>query len=73
MSTHIEKQIAAHLQAVEALKDSTRLLEQAVRLIVDTFKAGRRVYVLGNGGRVVLARLRDGFSSSSIVKRLHTS
>ncbi len=50
MSTHIEKQIAAHLQAVEALKESTGLLEQAVRLIVDTFKAGRRVYVLGNGG-----------------------
>ncbi len=50
MSTHIEKQIATHLQAVEALKDSTGLLEQAVRLIVDTFKAGRRVYVLGNGG-----------------------
>ncbi len=50
MSTHIEKQIAAHLQAVEALRDSTGLLEQAVRLIVETFKAGRRVYVLGNGG-----------------------
>ena len=50
MSTHIEKQIAAHLQAATALKDSTGLLEQAVRLIVDTFKAGRRVYVLGNGG-----------------------
>ncbi len=50
MSTHIEKQIATHLQATEALKDSTGLLEQAVRLIVDTFKAGRRVYVLGNGG-----------------------
>ena len=50
MSTHIETQIAAHLQAVEALKDSTGLLEQAVRLIVDTFKAGQRVYVLGNGG-----------------------
>ncbi len=50
MSTHFEKQIAAHLQAAEALKHSTGLLEQAVRLIVDTFKAGRRVYVLGNGG-----------------------
>ncbi len=50
MSTHIEKQIATHLQAVEALRDYTGLLEQAVRLIVDTFKAGRRVYVLGNGG-----------------------
>ncbi len=50
MSTHIEKQIAVHLQAIEALRDSTGLLEQAVRLIVDTFKAGRRVYVLGNGG-----------------------
>ena len=50
MSTHIEKQIAAHLQAVGALKGSASLLEQAVRLIVDTFKAGRRVYVLGNGG-----------------------
>ena len=50
MSTHIEKQIATHLQAVEALKESTDLLELAVRLIVDTFKAGRRVYVLGNGG-----------------------
>ncbi len=50
MSTHIEKQIAAHVQAAEALRDYTGLLEQAVRLIVDTFKAGRRVYVLGNGG-----------------------
>ena len=50
MGTHIEKQIAAHLQAVEVLKASASLLEQAVRLSVDTFKAGRRVYVLGNGG-----------------------
>ncbi len=50
MLTHIEKQIAAHLQAAEALKGSAALLEQAVRLIVDTFRAGRRVYVLGNGG-----------------------
>ncbi len=50
LSTHIEKQIVAHLQAVEALKESAGPLEQAVRLIVDTFKAGRRVYVLGNGG-----------------------
>ena len=50
MNTHIEKQITAHLQAAEALQDSAVLLEQAVRLIVDTFKAGRRVYVLGNGG-----------------------
>ncbi len=50
MSTHIEKQIAAHLQVVEALKEATDLLEHSVRLIVDTFKAGRRVYVLGNGG-----------------------
>ncbi len=50
MSTHIEKQIAVHVQAAEALKGSASLLEQTVRLIVDTFKAGRRVYVLGNGG-----------------------
>ncbi len=50
MSTQIERQIAAHLQATEALKDCTGLLEQAVRLIVDTFRAGGRVYVLGNGG-----------------------
>ena len=50
LSTHIEKQIGAHLQAVEALQDSTGLLEQAAALVVETFKAGRRVYVLGNGG-----------------------
>ena len=50
MSTRIETQIAVHLQAVEALNDSTGLLEQAAALVVQTFKAGRRVYVLGNGG-----------------------
>ncbi len=50
MSTHIEKQIAAHLQAVGALEGSAGLLEQIATLAVETFKAGRRVYVLGNGG-----------------------
>ena len=50
MSTHLEKQIAAHLQAAEALKGSSGLLEQAAALVVETFKAGRRMYVFGNGG-----------------------
>ncbi len=50
MNTGVVRSIASHLQAAEALKGSAALLEQAVRLIVDTFKAGRRVYVLGNGG-----------------------
>ncbi len=50
MSTRIETQIAAHLRAVEALRDSAGLLEQLAALVVQTFKAGRRVYVLGNGG-----------------------
>ncbi len=50
MNTGVARSIASHLQAAEALKGSAVLLEQAVRLIVDTFKAGRRVYVLGNGG-----------------------
>ncbi len=50
MNNGVARSIASHLQAVEALKGSAVLLEHAVRLIVDTFKAGQRVYVLGNGG-----------------------
>lgn len=50
MSTTVQQQIAAHLRAAEALKGSAALIEQAAALVVETFKAGRRVYVLGNGG-----------------------
>ena len=50
MNNGVAESIASHLQAAGALKGSAALLEQTVRLSVDTFKAGRRVYVLGNGG-----------------------
>jgi D-sedoheptulose 7-phosphate isomerase len=46
----IDKQLEDHLSAINKLKGCASLLEQAFRLIVETFRAGRRVYVLGNGG-----------------------
>ncbi|MCZ6652088.1 MAG: SIS domain-containing protein [Planctomycetota bacterium] len=50
MATAIDKQLDDHLSAVEKLKTCTSMIEQIAKSIVEAFKAGRRVYVLGNGG-----------------------
>ncbi|MCH8969758.1 MAG: D-sedoheptulose 7-phosphate isomerase [Planctomycetes bacterium] len=50
MATSIDKQLDDHLSAVEKLKTYASMIEQIAKSIVEAFKAGRRVYVLGNGG-----------------------
>ncbi len=50
MPISIDKQLDDHLSAVEKLKTCTSMIEQIAKSIVEAFKAGRRVYVLGNGG-----------------------
>jgi len=46
MKTKIEE----HLRAAEALRDQTALLEAIADAIVNCFRRGGRLYVLGNGG-----------------------
>jgi D-sedoheptulose 7-phosphate isomerase len=46
----IRAQINEHLETVQALDRSAPVIDEVAGLLIGAFKAGRRLYVLGNGG-----------------------
>ncbi len=50
MKANILQQISEHHRVVESLKNSVPVLEQIAQLLVDAIRAGRRIYLFGNGG-----------------------
>jgi len=50
MTQRVVQSIEDHVRVVEAAKASSGLMERAANLIAESFKAGRRLYILGNGG-----------------------
>jgi len=50
MSESFPTQIDEHLRVVSVLRAQDGLLEKIANRIIDCFKAGARLYILGNGG-----------------------
>ncbi len=46
----MKKQITEHLKAAEKLTDSIPLLERICDRIIECFRSGNRLYLVGNGG-----------------------
>jgi len=45
-----QQRIRTHTQVIEALADSAGIVQKICNLLIDTFKAGGRVWLAGNGG-----------------------
>ncbi len=48
--SQFKDRIARHIQAVDRLTDEEQTIERICDLLVETFKAQRRLFVAGNGG-----------------------
>jgi D-sedoheptulose 7-phosphate isomerase len=69
MSQEITDQIDAHITAVQRVKSSETLIQDCAASLIESFRAGKRLYVFGNGGSAadaqhIAAELVGRFKSS---------